>query len=185
MLRKRPLGLDAGISVPLRTSVGTQTALPATRALAPICRPSSRRTLEVRLSTGDARLFKRSSPKFIGMQAVLRLRNSDPRSVLHGVRSVCQDTLARFRSRARKRLERRRFPGPAQLSGFRSAYSMQCRWFHLPSSSEFDHCSCRSVGGAARRLRRALLHKSCDTRGSSFPRRIHPTASETGMPRAV
>jgi hypothetical protein len=31
----------------------------------------------------------------------------------------------------------------------------------------------------------ALLHKACDNRGSPFPRRIHPTASVTGMPRAV
>jgi hypothetical protein len=31
----------------------------------------------------------------------------------------------------------------------------------------------------------ALLHKACDARVSPFPRRTHPTASVTGMPRAV
>ena len=29
------------------------------------------------------------------------------------------------------------------------------------------------------------MHKSCDGRGSPFPGQTHPTASVTGMPRAV
>jgi hypothetical protein len=33
--------------------------------------------------------------------------------------------------------------------------------------------------------KRALLHKSANGRGTPYPRRIHPTASVMGMPRAV
>ena len=53
------------------------------------------------------------------------------------------------------------------------------RWLYRQLRTEHDHLTSDEV------IEEALLHKSGDRRISPVPGQTHPTASVTGMPRAV